>query len=120
LPKDGKLKGFEDLSPTIVAQQLFGHLPAGAKVAIVTFVAGKSGKHHDLKKAHVYPYVKAQARGLIVRVVTPITTTDLTTDMHDFWLFNANAKRTGRHGQVDLSVLGQYIGRRAAPTTVFH
>jgi hypothetical protein len=111
MPKAGKRLGFEDLSPSIVATQLFGHLEAGSKVAIVTYHHGgsgsNSGTNHHLNETRVYPYVQAlQARGLVVRVVTPILATSirsgglddslLTTDMHDFcFLLHAQKELVG-------------------------
>jgi hypothetical protein len=109
MPKAAKRLGFEDLHPTIVANQLFEHLSPGSKVAIVTYMTATTGtggsnsrshRHHHLNETHVYPYVQAlQARGLVVRVVTPILATtgrgrrvdgakiydsSMTTDLHDF------------------------------------
>jgi hypothetical protein len=77
--------GFEELNATVVAEQLFGHLPVGSKVAIVT-LSGSHFRVPQLNITTVYPYMLAlQARGLIVRVVTPLTGRgEMLMDMHDF------------------------------------
>jgi hypothetical protein len=66
MPRKGRLKGYEELSPNQTAHQLFGHLGRGDKVAITTrFDTSAAG-----------PYVEAlERRGIQVRVVTNQTDT---------------------------------------------
>ena len=82
-----------------MAQDVFGHLPAGSKVVIVTL----SGGHFRVQRnaSSEYPFVLAlQERGLIVRVATPPLTTrkgdDVSMDMHDFcFLLQAQKELVG-------------------------
>lgn len=61
MPRRGKRKGFEELSPNKTASELFAHLQRGEKVAITTRFGGE----------HVAPYVSAlEQRGIDVRVIS--------------------------------------------------
>jgi hypothetical protein len=52
--------GYEELSPQQTAQELLGHLPAGSKVAFVSY------------SRNVQAYLdEMQQRGLVVRAITP-------------------------------------------------
>jgi len=61
MPRKGKQFGFEELGPNQTAEELFGHLEAGSKVAIVT-------RYYSPESTQ--PYVDAMTRrGLQVRLV---------------------------------------------------
>ena len=77
MPKKGKLKGFEELSPERVGTDLFGHLHRGDKVALTS----------RIQNLQTQEYVDAlSARGLQVRLVTNQT------GVEDF-CFLASAKK---------------------------
>jgi len=66
MPRKGKTKGYEELSPNKTASELFAHLQSNDKVAITTRFGGDA----------VAPYVSAlEGRGLQVRVITNQTGT---------------------------------------------
>lgn len=62
MPRKGKQKGFEELSPAKTAKELFGHLHPGDKVAITSRVYTNETQH--------YANVLEQQLGLQVRVIT--------------------------------------------------
>lgn len=66
MPRKGKVKGYEELSPNKTANELFTHLNSSDKVAITTRFGGDN----------VAPYVSAmKERGLQVRVIDDQTGT---------------------------------------------
>jgi hypothetical protein len=65
MPRKGRRKGYEELSPNQTARQLFGHLGRGDKVAMTTRFDNAA-----------LPYVEAlERRGIQVRVVSNQTDT---------------------------------------------
>lgn len=67
MPRKGKVKGYEELSPNKTASDLFAHLNPGEKVAVTTRFGGDN----------VAPYVSAlEERGLHVRVIENQTGTE--------------------------------------------
>jgi hypothetical protein len=81
MPRRGKSKGFEELSPNKTAYELFEHLNSSDKVAITTRFGGDD----------VEPYISAlKARGLQVRVI------ENQTDTQDFcFLMTAQKELVG-------------------------
>lgn len=67
MPRVGKRKGYEELSPNKIAWELFGHLNPSDKIAVATRFGGDN----------VAPYVSAlEERGLQVRVIQNQTGTE--------------------------------------------
>lgn len=81
-PSRGRRMGFEELSPNKTADELFGHLQRGEKIAITT----RFGKHAQ-------PYVSAlERRGLKVRVISNQS------DIEDFcFLMSAKKELVGTY-----------------------